>query len=955
MAEARTAVPAWRQLTHLFVAPDTLALLSRLRDGLIISASPSFQAVLGIAPDSMVGRSALELQLWRDNAQRESVMARIRQRGSASAEPVSMQSPDGSHLDGLMSCALIEADAEHYLFTLIQDIRRYDSEAQARQREVESFRALVMASDVAVYRRRVSPPALVDGNPALARMLGADSADALIAASAGSAHFAYADPDHGAWLQQQLLGHGRVANVRAQILRPDGSAIWVSESAHRVSDRLGAPLFIEGTLVDITVQVRAEQALRQSEALYRNLVENSRDGVFLMQHGRVEFANATLAEILGCSPEAIIGQSYFDWVAAEDLAAQAARKSAREAGSTDTQEYEIHLLRNDGSKRLCAVRAGAVEFRGAPASIGTLRDITEVRAHQRRLEAAEERYRRLFQHAVLGMFQSSLDGRLIEVNEAMAQMFGYASPAAMREGVGNMRDCYVDPAERQRALEQILRDGQIVGWEFALRRRDGSQFYALSSARIVHHSPNDEGHLEGSLLDNSARHAAEDELKFLAHHDSLTQLANRRHFELALAQALAAVGAQPGTMRAMLLLDLDRFKLVNDSLGHATGDELLIKFAERLTEAIAGLALLARYGGDEFALLSAGPVDRAGAIDLAERVQRAVRMPFQLRGHQVFSGASVGVVLIDGGYTRAEEILRDADTAMFRAKANGGGHALFDQAMHSAARERLALETDLRFALGRGELLAYYQPVFSLGERRIVGVEALVRWQHPQRGLLLPGQFLAVAEETGMLPAIDLLVLDQALGQFHHWQQRLGAAAPERLSVNICDRLFTAPSFPARLAAALAACAVPPAALHLEITETVFRGAAGSLCQTLAALKAIGVRLVVDDFGTGYSSLVSFSESDFDGLKIDRGFVHDLESNARHRAIVRTIAQFAQDLGLSLVAEGIENEVQAQLLRQLGCELVQGFHFAPPLAAAVLEPLFAGTKTAAPFASSSSG
>ena len=274
---------------------------------------------------------------------------------------------------------------------------------------------------------------------------------------------------------------------------------------------------------------------------------------------------------------------------------------------------------------------------------------------------------------------------------------------------------------------------------------------------------------------------------------------------------------------------------------------------------------------------------------------------------------------------------------MFSAKSRGSGYALFDQQMHSAARERLGLETDLRLALNRGELLPWYQPIWSLAEQRIVGIEALVRWQHPLRGLLAPAQFLGVAEDTGMLPAIDLLMLEQSLLQLRHWQTVHGASAPRLLSVNVSDRLFASAEFPPTLQRLLERSGVDPRQIHLEITETVFRAGIGSLRQALAALKATGVCLVVDDFGTGYSSLVSFSEADFDGLKVDRGFITDLHSNSRHRAIVRTIVQFARDLGLSLVAEGVETELQAQILRELGCDLVQGFRYAAPLPATALD------------------
>jgi diguanylate cyclase (GGDEF)-like protein/PAS domain S-box-containing protein len=918
-------------LTGVFLAPESLAVVTRLSDSVIVGLSPGFATRFGIQPDEVIGRTALEAGLWRDAEHRASLLGLLQQQGSLTGEPVSIRARDGRQYDGLMTCALIEHEGKPYLFSLIQQVREYFTEAEARTREIESLRTLILESEVGVYRRRGLPHGLIDANPALARMLGSPSSQALLAACAGRAEFDYEDPAHAQRLDECLRADGRFSHVRAEVRRFDGGTVWVSESARAVFDAEGRLLHADGTMIDISGQVHAEQALAQSEALHRNLVENSRDAVFLMQHGRIMYANEALATILQCRNEDLIGASYFDWVAPEDIAAQAQRRQARESGSQETQDYEIRLLRRDGARRLCAVRAGAVQFRGELASIGTLRDITEERAQQSRLEAAEERYRLLFQHAVLGMYQSTLDGRLIEVNVAFACMFRYDSPAQMCADVDDIGAHYADPELRPRAMAALQREGQLVNWEVELARRDGSRFWALASMRLVRHHEGDGGHLEGSLIDISARRAAELELDYIAHHDSLTGLANRRSFERSLRAILDRLQAGVEGPHAVLLLDLDRFKLVNDSLGHAAGDELLVQFAAGLTREFGDDLWLARYGGDEFALLSRSRMDRAGVVNVARRVQELAAAPFQVRGHQVFTGASIGIVMIDDGDTPAEDILRDADTAMFRAKSHGAGHALFDRRMHAAASARLALETELRFALARGELRAHYQPIVELDSGRIVGIEALARWQHPTRGLLPPSQFLCVAEDSGMQSQIDLRMLEQALEHWLGWRRAQGELAPGRLSINISDRLFTSPEFPATLKQMLDQAGADPGRVHLEITESVFRSNHASLRDSLAALKAIGVRLVVDDFGTGYSSLVSFSEAAFDGLKIDQGFIRDLESNSRHRAIVRTIVQFARDLGLSLVAEGVETEGQAQLLREYGCELAQGYFYARPM------------------------
>lgn len=922
-----------------FATPGMLVLASRVDNAQIVAINQPFLDLLGLSEGEILGRNSVEIGLWRDDESRRTVLALLKRQGSAAAQPVSMRTRGGALYDGLLNCCLIEFQATPYLFSLILDVRHHEDELAARQRELSSYRSLAMEASLGLYRRRCSDGQLIEANLALARLHGYRDVDPLLAAATGPAPFPYVDPADAERLHRRLNRHDGYINERARWRQIDGSVVWVSESARLVRSSDGQPLYVEGSVLDIGELVQAEAAVKQSEALYRNLVENSSDGVFLMQHGQVIFANDKLAEILGSTQPELLGGSYFDWVAPEDLIAQQQRRQAREAGSTDTQLYEIHLLRRDGERRLCAVRAGAVEYLGEPASIGTLRDITEERAQQRRLEEAEERYRLLFRHALLGMFQSSLEGELIEVNEAMASMFGFESPEQMQREVRNMRDWYQDPQARDRAMAELHSHGRVVNREFELLRRDGSSFWALASARLTE-ADNGPPRIEGSLLDNTARRQAEQELSFLAHHDALTGLDNRRRFEQRLQDALDELRTPPGQRRLVMLLDLDRFKLVNDSLGHAAGDQLLLDFGQRLLDALSGEVWIARYGGDEFAMLSRRGVDEERADTLARRVHALLARPFRVRGHQVFTGASIGLVLLEDGTLEPEDALRDADTAMFRAKASGGSsHVLFDNAMHAAARARLALETELRFALERGELEPWFQPIVDMASGQVVGVETLVRWHHPERGLLLPGEFLDVAEEAGMLPSIDLRMLQAALTCYGAWQRSNRARAPKRLSVNISNRLFAASDLCVVLGGLLADSGIDPAELHLEITESVFRASPDALRGQLAALKSLGVRLVVDDFGTGYSSLVSFSESAFDGMKVDRGFIADLQSNDRHQAIVRTITRFAADLQLSLVAEGVENSEQARVLQELGCTLAQGFLYAPAVDADTLESL----------------
>jgi len=442
------------------------------------------------------------------------------------------------------------------------------------------------------------------------------------------------------------------------------------------------------------------------------------------------------------------------------------------------------------------------------------------------------------------------------------------------------------------------------------------------------------------VQDVTARHDAEQALERSATHDSLTGLANRLVFERRLRESMEAARAEGRHDYALLFLDLDSFKVVNDSLGHAAGDRLLRAIAERLRTTLGPDALVARHGGDEFTLLPLGGCDVSRAVALAQRVLRAFAEPFAIEGQAVFSGASIGIVLGHPDYRDPNQLLRDADTAMYRAKAQGkSGFVIFDEAMHAAARARFTLENDLRAALERAEFRVHYQPIVELASARVVGCEALVRWAHPERGLLEPAEFLQVAEETGVITAMDWAVLEATCASLARWRALDPSACRFGVSVNVDERQVADPRFVDRLGAVLAQAGLEPDALSLEVTETVFRAGREQLADALAALKRAGVGLVVDDFGTGYSSLESFAASPFDALKIDRSFVTDMVTNPRHRAIVRTISNLARDLGLRLTAEGVETEDQAALLREFGCGTAQGYLYSRPLPASGIDAL----------------
>jgi diguanylate cyclase (GGDEF)-like protein len=426
-----------------------------------------------------------------------------------------------------------------------------------------------------------------------------------------------------------------------------------------------------------------------------------------------------------------------------------------------------------------------------------------------------------------------------------------------------------------------------------------------------------------------------------AFHDSLTGLPNRAMFTELLKAEIESSKRSNAHLFAVLFLDLDRFKNINDSLGHTHGDLLLVAFAERLERTLRPIDTLARFGGDEFAILLSGMSDATDAVRVAQRIQDELSQPFVLDKNSAFATASIGIALSSSGYDRADDILRDADIAMYRAKENGKArYELFDHGMHARAVSRLQLESDLRQAIEQKEFCVYYQPIVSLQTGRLAGFEALVRWNHPRRGLVSPADFIPVAEETGLIVPIGEWVLNEACARVRQWQIDSPSHRSLSLSVNLSARQVAQPDLLNRIKEALENSKLNPHCLKLEITESVVMENAEAAAQMFKQLRALGVQLSIDDFGTGYSSLSYLHRFPLNYLKIDRSFVMRLTTD-NDNAIVRTISTLARNLGMEVIAEGIETEEQFQQLKMLGCEYGQGYLFSRPVANEGVEHLLA--------------
>ena len=524
----------------------------------------------------------------------------------------------------------------------------------------------------------------------------------------------------------------------------------------------------------------------------------------------------------------------------------------------------------------------------------------------------------------------------------------------------------IHPEDRQRILEAAEKarlTGRGERLEYRMRHKDGTWRILESVATAI---PNEQGQTERLVIVNrdiTERKRAEKTLAHNALHDTLTNLPNRTLFLDRVRHALALSQRHQGYKFAVLFIDLDEFKVFNDSLGHAAGDALLIQIARRLTvpiravdaisrsgptkgtSAVAGEESLARLGGDEFTILLEDIRDCGDAIRVAERIQERLAIPFVVEGQEVVTTASIGIAFCATSYAIAEDLVRDAEIAMYRAKREGKARCqVFDNAMHALAVKRLRLETDLRRALELGEFRVHYQPIVSLQSGKIAGFEALSRWERPE-GLVSPAHFIQIADETGIIVPMNRLLLREACLQLRAWHSQFPCDPPLTMSVNVAPKQFAQPDLAAQIETILVEVGIDPGSVNVEITETIAMADPQRSGLALSELKKLGVHLSIDDFGTGYSSLSRLQEFPVDTLKIDRSFISKMDTDSETGEIVRIIIMLAHNFGLKVVAEGVETAEQVRLLKQLKCELVQGYFFAQPGDHSAAQALFMSTGT----------
>jgi diguanylate cyclase (GGDEF)-like protein/PAS domain S-box-containing protein len=746
------------------------------------------------------------------------------------------------------------------------------------------------------------------------------------------------EEDRGAvWEEvQAALRERRRFRLRYAIRCRDGEVRHVEEYGRGIYREDGTVEAIEGLISDVTDRRTMEEHIREAEERYRTLVERIPAVTFIDRadgSGEPVYVSPQVEAMLGYTPE--------EWTAGR-LWRERLHSDDRERILLSDERFEAHGEPVDEEYRLYAkdgsevwVREETVLVRGEegePLFVqGIMTDTTERReaeAAVRRSEASLTESQRI---AHLGTWEWDVGTDEVWWSEETFRIYGFR-PGEVKPALGRLLGV-VHPDDRERlqqAIQDALAGSRPYDLEHRIVRPDGAVRWVHRRAEVVRGAGGQALRMIGTVHDITERKVLEKRLQHQALHDDLTGLPNRHLFVDRLAQALRRTSRRGGPV-AVLFTDLDEFKMVNDSFGHESGDRLLVDVAARLRGCLRPEDTLARFGGDEFVILIEEPGETEGAVRVAERVIAEFRRPFSVRGRDLHVGPSIGISLGEAPSKSPEDLLRDADTAMYQAKEAGTGYGVFDPAMYERVVGRLNLENDLRRALKADEFVVHYQPLVSLETGGTWGLEALVRWEHPERGMVLPDDFVRVAEEGGMVVPLGERVLLEACKQAARWQERLPISPPLRISVNLSARQLRGADLEEVIARALRESGLQASALCLDLTETVYIRALEEDAAALDRLKATGVGFSIDDFGTGYSSLAYLKRLPAEVLKLDQSFVKGLDLEAEDTAIAQTIVDLAHIMGMEVIAEGVEIEAQAFMLREMGCDYAQGFFFSEPL------------------------
>jgi len=911
-------------------------------DGTVRYVSPAVERVLGYRPEDFVGKLAFDYAHPEDVEYVAKSFAEILQKPGVQP-PIEYRVRTAGGFWRCIEVVNSNCLGDPHIAGVVANVRditeRKGAETKLREAE-ERYRTLVERISAITYVHHREPgkfSGTTYASPQVESVLGYTQEEYTSDPEFWKSILHPEDRERVLATDERTGERGEPFDLEFRMIAKDGRDVWLRESRTLVRAETDGLQVWHGVMFDITELKHIEQARSEAEERYRTLVEQIPAVTYIdrVTDGPDEplYTSPQIERMLGYSPEKWIEDRLWpECIHPEDRERILAADDRFERERQERFGEEYRLLAKDGS--VVWVREEAVLVRdeaGEPIFWqGVIFDLTERKEVEEALRQSEERYRTVVKQAAEGIFLVDIDTKLIlDANAAYRDLLGYSAQDMLSLGLTLYDVVAHDRESIDRYVGQILEKRIEFLGERRHRRKDGSLVDVEVSTSVISYG-NGEA-LCVIVHDVTERRVLEDRLRHQAFHDALTDLPNRQLFVDRLGHALARMERRRDRQVAVLFMDLDNFKVVNDSLGHQTGDSLLVLMAMRLKRCLRSEDTLARFGGDEFTVLLEDVEGADVPVRVAERIIEDLRDPFVLEGQEVYARGSIGIAIGEARNKDPDDLLRDADTAMYRAKDEGSGFSVFDPAMGHRAFDRLKAENDLRRAVEQEEFVLHYQPIVSLKTGEIFAVEALVRWEHPERGLLNPDDFVPLAEDSDLVVPMGEQVLRAACLKAKEWQEEHPRIPPLVMSVNLSARQLSRPDLAETIESILKETELEGSCLTLDITETVYVRTLAGNTATLESLRDLEARIFIDDFGVGYSSLAYLKRLPADALKIDRSFVKGLGEDVEDTAIVHMVIELAHTLGLEVIAEGVETEEQVTLLREMGCDMAQGYHFARPL------------------------
>ena len=915
---------------------DIVAVLDA--DGTLRYVSPAAEAVLGYAPEEVVGTSIFDY-VHPDDLSRASAALAETLVAPGGLPPLEFRArrADGAwrHVEVVRNNRLDDPAVGGVVINVrdITERKAGEEELDALRREYEE---LVGSVEAIIWKGEAQTLRFTFVSDQAEAILGYPVQRWTQEPSFWPDHIHQEDREWAVSLCRKAVEKKEDHDFEYRMITAEGEVVWLRDIV-RVGVENGVPTQLFGVMVDVTERKETEKTVEQLGHRNQLILDSAGEGIYgLDREGTTTFVNPAAAALTGYDSEDLVGKDQHELI-----------HHSRPDGTPYPKEAcPIHAAIWDGEARRVDEdvfwrkdgMSFPVEYTSNPiledgelvGTVVTFTDITERKEAEARLRATEERYRTVVEEQTELVCRFLPDLTLTFVNGAYCRYFGQEPEELIGESfLGHIPE--EDHARYVEELSELNPDNPTRTVEHRVFDAEGEVCWQQWTDTAIFDAEGRPVEYQSVGRDVTERRALEERLEHQALHDSITDLPNRRLFVDRLGQAIRRIRRRKGRRVAVLFMDLDGFKVVNDSLGHDTGDRLLVEVAERLKGCLRPEDTFARFGGDEFTVMVEDVQVPDDAVRVAERIMEELREPFTLDGRELYVAASIGVGLGSDDTKNAEELLREADTSMYKAKEEGGTFKLFDPAMHERALGRLELENDLRRAIEENEFVVHYQPIVNLQTGELWGFEALVRWEHPERGLLDPDEFVPVAEESGLVVPVGELVLKEACRRAVEWQRECPLTPPLAMTVNLSGRQLRRPDLHEVIGRVLAETGLAASSLGLDITETVYIGVLDANTAALDRLRALGIRISLDDFGSGYSSLSYLKRLPTDILKVDRSFTKGLGLEVEDTAIVQTVVDLAHILGMEVVAEGVEIEEQETLLKEMGCDFGQGYHFSKPL------------------------